>query len=361
MFGRHKESKRSSNPIIAFFRLILSVIVFSVLIVGLYFAYKQFSGVDPLKLDPKNIASLLITNPQLEKFSDKIAEVFKIPSPLKILGIKSGQNIIPASDNGLSNGLNIGSVEPDENMHQNSTGSAVDFSFILVADSHSDNINLSKALIQAKEYNPSFIVGLGDYTKVGTVAELKNAKKEFDLSGVRYFLIPGDHDLWDSRDKGRDPNTNFTHVFGPTYQSFMYNGYEFILINNADNYIGINDLQNAWIIDTLKKAKDTVSKGLIILLHEPLYHPSSDHVMGKTDPKIESQAKALMYQFKEANVKMVFAGDIHYFTKYQDPGTNLQMITAGAVTSTPNTQAPRFVEVNILKDGNIVVNDVEIK
>lgn len=351
MFGRHKESKRSSNPIIAFFRLILSIVVFSVLIVGLYFAYKQFSGVDPLKIDPKNIASLLITNPQLQKFSDKIAEVFKIPSPLRT---------IPSPDNGLSNGLNIDS-SPVEKTPQNSNGSTVDFSFILVADSHNDNINLSKALIQAKEYNPSFIVGLGDYTQVGTVAELKNTKKEFDLSGIRYFLIPGDHDLWDSRDKGHDPNTNFTQVFGPTYQSFVYNGYEFILINNADNYKGINDLQNTWIVDILKKAKDTVSKGLIILLHEPLYHPSSDHVMGKTDPKIESQAKALMYQLKEANVKMVFAGDIHYFTKYQDPGTNLQMVTAGAVTSTPNTQAPRFVEVNILKDGNIVVNDVEIK
>lgn len=361
MFGRHKESKKSANPIVGFFRLILSVVVFSVLIIGLYFAYKQFSGIDPLKIDPKNIAALVITNPQLQQFSDKIAEVFKIPSPLKLLGAESNQNTIPVPDNGLSSGLDIGSAVADEKKPQNSTGGPIDFSFILVSDSHNDNINLSKALTQAKEYNTAFIVGLGDFTQVGTVAELKNAKKEFDLSGIRYFLIPGDHDLWDSRDKGRDSNTNFTQVFGPTYQSFIYNGYEFILINNADNYIGINDSQNSWIVDILKKAKDTVSKGLIVLLHEPLYHPSSDHVMGKTDPKIESQAKALMYQFKEANVKMVFAGDVHYFTKYQDPGTNLQMVTAGAVTSTPNTQAPRFVEVNILKDGNIVVNDVEIK
>ena len=360
MFGRHKESRKSSNIVIKFLRLILSVIIFSVLFVGMYFAYKQFSGFDPLKIDPKNIASLLVTNPEVQGISDKITRALKIPSLVKILGIETNQ-LVPSQDNSSLSGDFDGLSDSIADASQAGTGNNLDFSFVLVADSHNDNVNLSKALIQAKEYSPSFIVGLGDYTQVGTVQELKNAKMEFDSSGVRYFLVPGDHDLWDSRDKGHDPNTNFMQAFGPTYQSFKYNGYEFILINNADNYNGINDVQNAWIVDTLKKVKEETVKGVIVILHEPLYHPSSDHVMGKTNPKVESQAKALMYQFKEIGVKIVFAGDIHYFTKYQDPGTNLQMVTAGAVTSTPNTQAPRFVKVDVLKDGKLVVNDVEIK
>lgn len=345
MFGRHKEVRRRKNPILIFFRLILSLVVFGFLLSGLYFAYIQFSGVDPLKVNPKNLVSSVISkNKNIQDVFDKAASLINIKDASKIFGVKD--NIIASSTS-----ASISSK----------TSKDIDFTFLIVSDSHNDNVNLSKALAQSKQYNPSFIVGLGDYTQVGTIEELKNAKKEFDLSGVRYFLVPGDHDLWDSRDKGRDPGTNFKQVFGLTYQSFVYNGYDFILINNADNYIGISDEQNAWILATLQKSKEQKNKGIFVMMQEPLYHPSSDHVMGKTNPKIQSQAKALIYLFKENAVKTIFAGDVHFFAKYKDPGTDLDMVASGAVTSSPNVQAPRYTIVNIYSNGEVDISDVEIK
>ena len=54
MFRKHYE-KRSSNILFVIFRLILSVVMFTLLLVGGYSAYKHFSGLDPLKLDPQAI------------------------------------------------------------------------------------------------------------------------------------------------------------------------------------------------------------------------------------------------------------------------------------------------------------------
>jgi len=210
--------------------------------------------------------------------------------------------------------------------------------------------------------NLGFIIGLGDYTEVGTLDELEKAKKEFDQSGIRYFLAAGDHDLWDARDKQQDPTENFKTVFGLTYQSFSYKNAFFIIIYNSDNYLGVSDVQLAWIKEQLNKAQSQSEiETIFVFLQEPLYHPSSNRIMGKTEDKLKEQAKNLTKILKEGKVKEVFAGDIHFFTRYQEPETGLAMTTIGAVASTRNTQAPRYGIVTVYGDGNYMVEDIEIK
>ena len=208
--------------------------------------------------------------------------------------------------------------------------------------------------------NLQFIIGMGDYTEVGTLEELKEAKAEFDTSNLRYFLLAGDHDLWDSRDKQNDPLLNFRTTFGPSYQSFTYQNFLFLLLYNSDNYIGLPQEQFNWLSAELEKSKaDT--KGVLVFVHEPLYHPSSDHFMGRVEKNLKTQAKSLVYQFKEANVKKVFAGDTHIFGEYEEPETKLSMVTIGAVTIERNPQAPRFAVGDVFEDGEVRVEDVEIK
>lgn len=334
MFGRHKEKKRSKNPVLILFRLILSLTVFAALLGGLYFAYKQFSGVDPLKLDPKNSLFSLINS------NEDVRKVFT-----KVLGINKDNKIIPVAQG------------PDSN-----ASGHVEFSFLLVADSHNDNVNLGKAINQAKQIKPlQFIIGLGDYTQVGTLDELKKAKVELDKAGIRYFLVSGDHDLWDSRNRKIDPLENFTRAFGPSFQSFTYGNFRFLLIDNSDDYLGLGEKQLEWVSDQLERAKTEEVKGIFVMLHEPLFHPSSDHVMGKTEKGLKNQAQSLIYQFKASGVRKVFAGDIHFFTQYLEGQTNLPMMTVGAITSERNTQAPRFAIVDVYSDGETRVNDIEIK
>lgn len=333
MFRRHK--KQPFNILFVIFRLTLSLVMFAVLLAGVYSAYKHFAGLDPLKLDPFAIASSLI----------------KAKNPRQVLGVLSSIKIGKQDDDSLSK---ITIAKP-----QASTKPL--FKFLALSDSHADNNNLRKAISQAKEKYPDiqFLIGVGDYSEVGTLNELRAAKNELDLSGLRYFVIPGDHDLWDSRDKQSPPLANFKQVFGPPYQAFTFADFRFLLLDNSDNYQGLGEEQKRWITEELEKKEEI--KTVIVFIHEPLYHPSSDHFMGRVEGSLKQQAKALIYQLKAAGVKLVISGDIHYFSEYLEPETNLPMATLGAVTSERNPQAPRYAIVWVFDDGSVELEDVEIK
>lgn len=338
MFRKHQSKKRSGNIVFVIFRLLLSLVMFAVLLGGSYSAYKHFSGLDPLKLDPQSVLKevlVLVTTKELSEILGKPIQIGR------------EQNIIPKS----------------EEQKEETPVADLAFRFLLLADIHNDNVNLAKAIEQAKAgYSDlEFIIGLGDYTEVGTIDELKNAKKELDNSALRYFLIPGDHDLWDCRNRSLPANDCFREVFGPTYQTFIFENFKFILLNNSDNYIGFDSDQQKWIAEELEKAKQEEVRGIFVFVHESLFHPSSTHVMGWVEKSLKTQAVGLIFQLKEAEVKKVFSGDIHYFSEYSEPKTGLQLFTIGAVTKERNPQTPRFAVVSIFEDGSSEVEDVEIK
>lgn len=319
--------------------------MFVLLLGGVYSAYKHFSGVDPLKMDPQAIVGSLI---QAKTPQQALAVLSALKIDPKILGQSSQKETIPLD--------NLTKAEPENT-------SPLAFRFLLIADSHNDNQNLKKAIVQAKKTYPDieFIVGLGDYTDVGTIAELTAAKKELDSATLRYFLVAGDHDLWDSRNRQIEAGSNFKQVFGLMYQSFDFNDFKFLLLDNSDNYRGFGEEQSKWITGQLENAKNEGKKGVFVMLHEPLYHPSSDHYMGKVEKDLKSQAESLLYQLKQAEVKKVFAGDIHYYSEYEEPVTKISMITVGALVTERNPQAPRFVVVSVFEDGTSNVDDVELK
>ena len=350
MFKRSHSRKRSTNIVFIIFRLLLSLVMFAALLGGIYSAYKHFSGLDPLKIDPQAVVSELLAGKVPQEFlsflsSTKVTQGLSNQINQKSLG-KQQSKQIPASED-----------------LKEEAASSLAFRFLIVTDSHSDNGDLAKAINQAKEKYPDlkFIIGLGDYTEVGTTDELKAAKKVFDASALRYFLIPGDHDLWDCRNRNLPAVDCFREVFGPTYQSFVFNNFDFLLLNNSDNYTGFDEGQQKWITAELEKAKQDGVKGIFVFLHEPLYHPSSDHVMGWVTKELRTQAGSLIFQLKDAGVLKAFAGDIHFFSEYSEPKTGFSMMTIGAVTIERNPQAPRFGVVSVFEDGSSKVEDIEIK
>lgn len=334
MFRRHS-GRRRTNIVFVIFRLLLSVVIFIVLLGGMYSAYKHFSGLDPLKLDPQAVVKNILA----ARTPQQVVAVF---SSLKLDPKIFGQKVSEKP-----------SLTPID----------LNFRFLLIADSHSDNVNLQKALNQAKESfsDIQFIIGLGDYTEVGTIDELKVAKSQLDSSGLRYFLIPGDHDLWDCRSRSLPAAACFNQVFGSAYQSFTFNNFHFVLLDNSDNYKGFDSDQQKWITQELEKAKLDKVKGILVFMHEPLYHPSSDHAMGWVEKSLKVQADMLLFQLKDAGVKRLYAGHIHYFSQVSEPKTNLSMVTIGALTSQSNPQSPRFAVVSVFDNGEINIDDAEIK
>lgn len=337
MFRRRYRRRSSFLPFVIF-RTILSLAIFGVLIYGGLIAFRQFSGLNLVKLDFQKdlpaIAATVLSQLQI-----------KLPANFQALQV---------------NKQAVGGVQTPMENKQPKLKALLSFKFLLVADSHDDNDNLRKALSQ----NPgiSFVIGLGDYSDVGTLDELQAVKKVLDGAGIRYFVTPGDHDLWDARDKGKDPLFNVTQVFGRPYQSFNYKNVRFLILYNADNYLGLGEVQKSWLNDEINRISQEKDTNLVLAFtHEPLYHPSSIRGMGKVEPKLIDEAKWLTKTLNDNGIKEIFAGDVHYFTQYSEPETNLKMTTIGALTGVRNAQAPRYGIVSVYQDGSYDVEDVEIK
>ena len=333
--------KKSSNPLLGLFRLIMSVVIMGILGIGLLQAYKAFSGYDPMKLDVNSLQGLMTSESAYET----------------LIGLLTFD---PKESLQKSTGIGGGS---DEATSEEKTSNApVKYKFAVLADSHKDAASLERALKQVKSEGVQFIVMMGDLSDVGTVEELTATKEVLDASGIQYYANPGDHDLWDSRDKVSDPPKNFVDVFGKTYQSFSYDMVRYILIYNSDNYLGLDGVQLQWVEDELSRAETEDAPELtFVFAPTPLYHPSSDHVMGKVTPKLVSQAEHLATTFKRGGVDMVFSADTHFYSKFIEPKNELSMMTVGAVTSERNPQAPRFAIVEVLEGGEFNVIETEVK
>lgn len=339
MFGKGNHRK-SSNPLLTIFRLIMSVIIIGVLGIGLLQAYKAFSGYDPMKLDSNSLQGILTSDSAYQT----LINLLTFDPKESITGI--GQS---------SKGQEVGE-------EVSKSDAPVKFKFAVMADSHKDTLSLERALNMARDQGAQFVIMMGDLSDVGTLDELESTKRVLDASGMTYYAAAGDHDLWDSRDKESNAPKNFMTVFGTTYQSFSYDTVRFILIYNSDNYSGLDGVQLKWVEDELAMTQEVNSPPVtFVFAPTPLYHPSSDHVMGKVTPKLTSQAEHLMTSFKRAGVDLVFSADTHFYSKFKEPKNELNMMTVGALTSDRNPQAPRFAMVEVLEDGNFNVLETEIK
>lgn len=348
MFGKQAEKKKRGSFLpFVIVRLLLSLIIFAIFGLGIYQAFRTFSGYDPLQVDPKTLVLSVLTSQESEKLVTSILGVSFFQSIQTLTqNIKNSTNVNQAGNYTVNTVLSI--KEP------------LSFKFALVADSHSDNINLKKALERSKELGVKFVVGLGDYSNVGTKDELAAAKEVFERSGLPYYTTVGDHDLWDSRNRGLNPLQNFSEILGPAYQSFGVMGVRFLMLYDSDNDVGIDSIQWEWLESALAEVAADKPKLFFILTHKPLFHPSSDHFMGKGNQVVSSQAQNLMNILKNAGVNEIFAGDTHFYTRYEESQTGLKMTTLGALTSERNAQTPRFAIVDVYQDGSYNVQDLEV-
>ncbi len=344
MFGKKEEQyrRRKGGGILGIFQLLLSLFMFVVLGFGLYLAYRNFSGYDPLKLDPQSIIKSVVASDSAYKL---------VTSLLSFSPDKSLANKIP----GLKkNSLTISNTPQNHG--------EIKFKFAVVADSHRDYQILQKALSQAKAADVKFIIGMGDFSDVGTIDELVNTKRQFDIVNIPYYVTPGDHDLWDSRNQKKSAEGNFLQVFKtPAYQSFSYSGVRLLIFDDSDDYLGLDSVQLQWVEDQVQRVTSEKPQLFFVFADTPLYHPSSDHVMGRVKPKLKDQADHLLSIFQKSGADEIFSADTHFYSRYFDPVTKLKITTVGAITSDRNPQSPRFAMVDVYTDGSYNVEEVEVK
>lgn len=336
------------KAIFGIFRVFLSLIIMGILLLGVYQAYRSFSGIDPLKTSPKAIIDNLLSSENLYGLIVGFLSVSpgesldKVKQILEQNGLENPDKIIPSSS-------------------QFKATAPLLFKFAILSDSHNDNQRLKKSLEIAKSQNAKFVVGLGDYSDVGTIDELRNAKLQFDTVGLPYYVTAGDHDLWDARDKKGNALQNFSDVFGTAYQSFAYQNLRVIMMYDSDNYIGVDSLQQKWLEEELDRVRQDNPELILVMTGIPLFHLSSDHQMGKTNPALKNQAERLITLFKTKGVKEIIAGDTHFYSSYIEPKNTMKMTTVGAISATRNAQSPRFAMVEVYEDGSYNIQDTEIK
>jgi len=268
--------------------------------------------------------------------------------------------------------------------------------FAVMGDIHSDWENFRKALEKAKRdmrvgpafaeasARQGFVIVVGDLTTIGKKSELLAAKKILNESGLKYYVIPGNHDVWWGRQYKKDV---WGEVFGESFTSFKATepqsnppdgeaGKEikFILINNGDGVGGINkfkvqkpvpslsrdeklkvdeeETQMEWIE---KETEECLKIYCLVFMHMPLNHPSSLHVMGEGNAKVASETGELVRLLVNNKVKKVFAGHLHFSSSYELD--DLRTTIVGAVTRERNFQSPKFLEVN-LQDGKLEEKEV---
>lgn len=345
MFGRSEQPRRKKSGVTGIFQLFLSLIMFAILGIGLYLAYRNFSGYDPLKLSPESLVKSILSSDSVYKL---VTEALSF-SPDKSLTAK------------ISNltGSPVSSIVPADS--STPTGE-LKFKFAVMADSHIDYQDLQQALKLAKDDDAKFIIGMGDFSNVGTIDELTNTKKQFDAINIPYYVTPGDHDLWDSRNQKKAADTNFLTVFKtPAYQSFSYSGVRILMLYDSDDYLGLDAIQQQWVNDQVSRVSSEKPDLFFVFADTPLYHPSSDHVMGRVVPQLKTQADNLLSLFQKSGVNEIFSADTHFFSRYSDPTTNLKITTVGAITDNPNAQTPRFAIVDVYTNGSYNIEETQVK
>lgn len=210
--------------------------------------------------------------------------------------------------------------------------------FAVMADIHDNTSGLKKMLKTVAADGIDITVIAGDLTTDGTTSQLKAVKTVLDNSEVRYVATEGNHDM---RKK------LFDDVFGKSFQSIKINGVKLILIDNSD-YRGLEggvlegSGQKAWIESEVTECNSIIC---IAIMHMPLNHPTSDHVMGEFKTTTASEATWLRKLLVSNGVKEVETGHIHHFNTYTINGLKTNQVGPGTSSD--------FSEFTVYSDGSV--------
>lgn len=199
----------------------------------------------------------------------------------------------------------------------------------IMADVHNDTVTLRKALKQAKDEGVAEVIVDGDLTLDGKQEELVAIKKVLDEGGVKYVVVPGNHDWW-------GPKGTYAAVFGAEYQVLRVDGVKYILINDGDGK-GLGEKQWRWLESEVGECRVVVC---VAVAHEPLNHNFSKHIMGEGSKTVTAEAAKLLDLLVKNNVGRLYSGHLHYASSYNLGGMATTIV--GAISSSRNNQTPRW-------------------
>jgi 3',5'-cyclic AMP phosphodiesterase CpdA len=199
--------------------------------------------------------------------------------------------------------------------------SGASFKFIVCGDPQNDYEVFDKVLAAARSVD--FLLIAGDLTGSGTPTELQNFVDHMKSSGVRYYCVPGNHDVATS-----PVGQAYSTYLGPPHQSFDYKNSHFLLIDNSTPGLGFYPEERQWAAADLKAAKAKGVEHSFAVAHVPPRFPysakaSSDQIAG-----IDANEQ-LAPVLSAGGVEELFCGHVHTYEQEKEDGLPIT-ITGGA-------------------------------
>jgi 3',5'-cyclic AMP phosphodiesterase CpdA len=195
------------------------------------------------------------------------------------------------------------------------------FRFIVCGDPQNNFEVFGRVLEAAKSVD--FLIIAGDLTGSGTPTEFQSFLDVVNASGVKYYAVPGNHDVATSPVEG-----NYTTYLGAPHQSFSYRNAHFVLIDNSTPELGFYPEEQAWVRRDLKAAGKKGFEHILAVAHVPPGYPYSASADSGQIAGLDAN-RELVPVLSGGGAENLFCGHLHTFMEERDDGM-VVTITGGA-------------------------------
>lgn len=219
------------------------------------------------------------------------------------------------------------------------------FTFYVVGDTQGRYKVMQRMIADAAREMPLFVLNLGDLAAYNKREELEKHRGVASGMPVPYFTAIGDHDLVKPGLKG----DYYVDNFGPTYYSFNFARWQFVVLDNSGSYVSRKQVK--WLRARLAEKGGNRT---VVFAHQPLFDPrrGQHHAM---KPLI-SGAGAVRVLLEKSGVPLFFAGHIH--TYYELERNGVRYITTGGGGGDLRPPFPRFHYVAVTVNGDEISWDI---
>lgn len=195
------------------------------------------------------------------------------------------------------------------------------FRFIVCGDPQNNYEVFGRILEAARSVD--FLIIAGDVTGSGTSTEFESFLSAVRDSGVRYFCVPGNHDV-----ASGPVDEIYSRFLGTPYQSFDYENSHFILIDNSEPTRGFYPAEREWAKADLAGARARRPEHVFAVCHVAPGYPYS---LGDPDSEAAGREanKHLVPLLEEGGVEELFCGHMHIYEQDRNEGL-LVTVTGGA-------------------------------
>ncbi len=195
-----------------------------------------------------------------------------------------------------------------------------------------ETVNLEFAIANANRLKPAFVIITGDLINdagnAAQAAEYKRITAKLDAS-IKLFHVAGNHDVGNEATK--ESLARYRERNGPDYYSFRVGDIAGIVLNSnlekgTKNVADEAAKMEVWFESELAKAKG--AKHILVFQHIPFFKKEADEaeVYDNIPPDVRER---YLKRMREAGVKYIFAGHLHYSLEARDG--DLQVIGTGPV------------------------------